>query len=274
MKILYPDGKATAAEIEELLSFAMEARRRVREHILRIDDTFKANDFSYGPLNGGASVTVLTPEERQYPAFSHRVRPAAEGATQESPLGDDGERAFSIDAPPNQAAPQAPPAMPQGPQPGHVVIPENTKGWSYRRLFANYLAGAKSIQVRDPYVRHFHQIRNMMELLRVIHEVVADGDEVAVRLTTQSESETADRQKELLDQLVAEFTGSRVAFSWGIDPSANFHARSITTDTGWKISLDRGLDFFQRFETGQFSIAQAIQEERLTKGAEITYLKI
>ena len=47
MKILFPDGKATPKEIEELLAFAMEARRRVREHILRIDDTFKRHDFIY-----------------------------------------------------------------------------------------------------------------------------------------------------------------------------------------------------------------------------------
>ena len=49
MKILYPDGKATP-KVEELLAFAMEARRRVREHILRIDDTFKRHDFMYKQL--------------------------------------------------------------------------------------------------------------------------------------------------------------------------------------------------------------------------------
>ena len=68
MKILYPDGSATSREVEELLSFAMEARRRVREHILRIDDTFKRHDFIYQPVGGGKPVTVLTPEELQYPS--------------------------------------------------------------------------------------------------------------------------------------------------------------------------------------------------------------
>jgi ATP-dependent Lon protease len=70
MKILYPDGRVTALECEELLSFAMEARRRVREHILRIDDTFKRNDFVYRKLADGVTVTVLTPEEIQYPTFA------------------------------------------------------------------------------------------------------------------------------------------------------------------------------------------------------------
>ncbi len=49
MKILFPGSGTTAAEIEELLAFAMECRRRVREHILRIDDTFNRHDFCYRP---------------------------------------------------------------------------------------------------------------------------------------------------------------------------------------------------------------------------------
>ena len=48
----------------------MECRRRVREHILRIDSTFKRNDFVYAQAKGGASKTVLTPEEVQYPQFA------------------------------------------------------------------------------------------------------------------------------------------------------------------------------------------------------------
>jgi ATP-dependent Lon protease len=76
MKILFPDGNATAAEIEEILAFSMEARRRVREHILRIDDTFKRNDFIYRPLDGGAAVTVRTPEEIQFrPSLAREQSP-------------------------------------------------------------------------------------------------------------------------------------------------------------------------------------------------------
>jgi hypothetical protein len=32
-----------------------------------------------------------------------------------------------------------------------------------------------------------------------------------------------------------------------VSDDRSLHARSITTDTGWKISLDRGLDIFQPF---------------------------
>jgi ATP-dependent Lon protease len=58
-----------------------------------------------------------------------------------------------------------------------------------------------------------------------------------------------------------------------LDHNQNFHARSITVDTGWKITLDRGLDIFQRYETGPFSLEQASQEARLTRGVEVSYIK-
>jgi len=270
MKILFPDGKATPKEIEELLAFAMEARRRVREHILRIDDTFKRHDFIYKPLAGGAAVTVLTPEEVQYPTFAGPL-------VRKSPESD-GEVAADVQEPPKgtEAPPaEKPPAakMDYAPHPGHVVVPENTKGWSYRRLFAKHLAGARSITINDPYIRMFFQARNLMEFLQMVHDLVPEGDEVAVHLKTQSDMDSCVKQEENLNQMANSFTGSRIAFTWEFDHSPNFHARNITTDTGWKITIDRGLDIFQKYESGPFSLEQAIQEARLTRGAEITYLK-
>ena len=67
--------------------------------------------------------------------------------------------------------------------------------------------------------------------------------------------------------------GSRVNVEYDYDAKDVIHARSITTDTGWKISLDRGLDIFLRYESGPFSLAAAVQEERLTKAFEVTYLR-
>ena len=272
MKILFPDGNATAAEMEELLALGMEARRRVREHILRIDDTFARHDFMYRPAAGGATVTVLTPEEVQYPSFVGPRRPGAEGAevrTDEQPVPSSA----------GIASPGSPLVVDVGSdasnaQPAHVVVPENAQGWSFRRLFAPYLRGARTITIRDPYVRAFHQVRNVMELLEMIFDLVPEGDEVAVHLTTQSDPETCVRQEEMLAQVANAFTGTRVAFSWDLDHNPNFHARSIVTDTGWKISLDRGLDIFQRFEGGPFSVEQRIQELRLTRGAEFGYFRL
>jgi ATP-dependent Lon protease len=276
MKILYPDSHATREEVEEILTLSMECRRRVREHILRIDDTFNRHDFAYRPLAGGPTVTVVTPEEIQYPLFTEQ--PLHPVPDQSIPDGGTDERAEPAVAamaavlPPREYA-QPPPASDQ-PKSGHLMVPENTRGWSYRRLFARHLKGATRITISDPYIRHFYQVKNVMEFVQMVYDLVPEGDEVAIHLITQSEPETCVRQEEHLSQMAASFTGTRIAFTWEFDHNPNFHARSVTTDTGWKISIDRGLDCFQRYETGAFSAEQAIQEARLTRRAEVTYLQM
>jgi ATP-dependent Lon protease len=262
MKIIHPNGKAKPEEIAELLEFAMECRRRVREQILRIDDTFKANDFAYQPVGGGPAVTVLTPEEQQYPAFAG-LRPLNPEVAPEITSAEAVIPTVAI----STAAASAP-AKEQ-----HLVVPENTKGWSCRRLFADHLRGCNAIIIRDPYIRAFHQIRNLVEFLRMVNEITPVGDEVTVHLITGSDQETMEKQVENLRQVQDSFAGTCTPFSWEIDASPNFHARSITADNGWKISLDRGLDIFQWFEFSAFKAEAAVQEARMVKGCELSYIR-
>ena len=50
------------------------------------------------------------------------------------------------------------------------------------------------------------------------------------------------------------------------------HDRSIEMDNGWKIVLGRGLDIYQK--TGGYAdITDYIQERRLCKACEITFVK-
>ena len=290
MKIIHPDGQATVEEIGELLEFSMECRRRVREQILRIDSTFKANDFIYRDLQSGAAVTVLTSEEQQYPAFAG-LRPLSADSPSGNSMNTDadpsrtdataakaGARAESPASPaPGDAAASAPSG--NGPETSpelkekHLVVPENTKGWSYRRLFADYLQGCSNIVIRDPYIRAFHQVRNLVEFLRMVNEITPIGDEVSVHLITGSDQETLEKQVENLGQVQDSFAGTSTPFTWEIDASPNFHARSIATDHGWKITLDRGLDLFQWFEFSPFNAAAVMQEARMVKGCEVSYIR-
>lgn len=152
------------------------------------------------------------------------------------------------------------------------MVPENTKGWSYRRLFADYLQGCGGIIIRDPYIRAFHQIRNLAEFLRMANEITPLGDEMTVHLITGADQETMEKQLDNLGQLRDSFASTSTPFSWEIDASPNFHARSITTDHGWKITLDRGLDLFQWFEFSPFNAAAVVQEARMVKGCEVSYI--
>ena len=275
MKILYPDGQVTPDECAELLSFAMEGRRRVREHILRIDDTFAQHDFAFRSVSTGSQVIVLTPEELQYPSFATAPKKAPDATVR----GEDRSESSSLFSS-SLAAPIAMGNREKQLQseevetPHHIVVAENTKGWSYKRLFGEQLKGARNITISDPYIRNFFQIRNLMEFLEMVHRLVPEGDEISVSLVTQADRENSSKQEDLLNQVKLAFAGSPVSFSWKMDNNPSFHARSITTDTGWKISIDRGLDIFQKYDSGTFSLEQALQEARLTRGAEVTYIKL
>ena len=113
----------------------------------------------------------------------------------------------------------------------------------------------------------------MMELLEMVHALTPEGEQVEVNLITKSDMDRCVEQDEGLQKIQETFSGSRVLFSFRYDNSESFHARSITTDTGWKITIDRGLDIFQRYDMNQFSLANKIQSERLCKAFEVTYLK-
>ena len=62
--------------------------------------------------------------------------------------------------------------------------------------------------------------------------------------------------------------------SYGIDfeyTIRDFHDRCIKTDTGWIITLGRGLDMFEKYSP--FSIANSRQDKRKCKECMITYMK-
>jgi ATP-dependent Lon protease len=261
LKILFPHGKFEKTEVEELLAFSLEGRRRVKEQILKIDETFVPVEFSYFDKDSGKEHKVVTPEEIQYPTLARGGNAASEAETTEA--------ASEASKPSSESSPPA-----DGPKTGHIVIPENSKGWSYRRLFAKHLKGATKITVSDPYIRAFWQIRNFMEFVELVHQLTPEGEETAVHLVTKTDPEKCVEQEEALQKIQDSCTGSRVAVTFEYDGTQTFHARSITTDTGWKITLDRGLDIFQRFDNSPFNLSANIQEERLTKSLEVTYMQL
>ena len=275
MKIIHPDQNATKEEIAELLEFSMECRKRVRDQILRIDSTFNPNEFKYKPLNGEVSKKVHTPEEIQYPQFSN-----IQTNTEESEFSENPSETFTKTGPKGSSKKQFEKVdsslTSKKTKECHIVIPENSKGWSYKKIFGEYLLGSKNIVIRDPYIRVFYQMRNLVEFLRTINELTPDGDEVKIHLITSAENEDKEKfekQMDNLNQIKDSFSQTATPFSFEFDASNNFHARSITTDHGWKISLDRGLDIFQYFESSVLNAETNLQEARLTKGSEITFIR-
>jgi ATP-dependent Lon protease len=276
MKILFPQGEATDAEIEEILRVAIEGRKRVKDQLLRIDTTYPSVRFVYMKPEG-QEVPVTTLEEDEYPN-SYHGRVAAESASgdamapaAELPSAVKNVSDSNVTATVIAASLDAATLLKET----HLVFQENQRGVSFDKLFGPYLMGASRITVTDPYLRMFHQQRNVMELLETISKQVDLGSEVAVHVITVEDEFNGDRQTENFQKMADSCRGIGIQFTWEYDTTGTKHDRDITTDHGWKILLSRGLDVFQRFELNDaFSFANRMQRHRQCKEFNVTYVKV
>lgn len=108
----------------------------------------------------------------------------------------------------------------------------------------------------------------------MVLRVKQEGDDILIKLVTKHDAFKEQEMMDYFNKLAESIDGSGIHFEYEFDQSNSFHARSIETDTGWKISLDRGLDIFQLYDfKNPFNLANSIQEERFSKGFEVTYLR-
>ena len=277
MKILYPQGEATESEIEDLLRAAIEGRKRVKDQLLRIDSTYPEVRFAYEGKDGQEKL-VRTLEEDEYPNQYHRRLPI-EGhsqAAESSEITATPSPAPTEAASPPLAATISPPAAVEAVlKERHLVFQENQRGVSFDALFGSYLAGAKRIIITDPYMRLFHQLRNLMDLMETISKFKGPDEEVAVHAVTVEDEFNGDRQSENLQKIADACQSVGIQFTWAYDTSGTKHDRDITTDHGWKIALSRGLDVFQRFELNDaFNFANRLQQHRQCNEFNVTYVRM
>jgi ATP-dependent Lon protease len=266
MKILYPHGDAPKEEIEEILRLAIEGRKRVKDQILRIDTTMAEVKFGYLDKSG-AWHAVTTLEEDQYPAYYHQSRTQQGGEVE--PGDGKGAPRVAAEATPRETATEPEPLFE-----GHREFQENQRGVSYESLLLPYLHGATKITIVDPYIRQFHQARNLMELMETLALVKDPADEVKVFLVT---SENADGPEKLQKQMEFLLRVKQAAAVAGITLDVQFdgtiHDRSIVANSGWRINLGRGLDIFQFVANDVFDLAVKLQQYRQVKAFGVTYIR-
>ena len=257
MKLLFPNRKPATEEIEELLQFAIEGRKRIKDQILRIDDTFEEVRFVYTNGNGD-EFAVETLEEQQYPQIYFRN---VMGAATKEPTASTTKESRA------QQSPSTTPLTET-----RLVIRENQKGIDFDTLIGPYLKGAKRLEITDAYVRKFHQARNLMELLETVARQKTDSEDVEVHLVTKVDEFGNTQQEDFFTQIQANVAPVGIQFTWEYNPE--IHARHIVTDHGWEILLDRGLDIFQHYDMGDaFAINNRLQKYRACKRFEITFLR-
>lgn len=250
-KIIYPHSELTEADMKELLDFAIECRKRVKLQLQNMDETFEDVDFSYTIKSSGKKVEVETLEVLEYLKPIFRKQESLHVSKNEDITHKNASSLFSL-------------------VPGQKIIRDNQTGMSYDLLFGAYLLGATDFKVIDPYVRLPYQLRNFMELAKLISEKKDPETEVKLHLVTSNNEDYIEGAKEAFEQMTYSLESIGIIFTYEFDE--NIHDRSINMNNGWKIVLGRGLDIWQK-TGGWYDVNEYIQEKRLCKSCEVTYVK-
>ena len=256
IKLLYPDGKYTDEEALEIIEFAAEGRKRVKDQLYLIDETFLAEPakFEYELLNSGHVVKVKTLEEIENP-----IKP-------DEPVGDEDAQPFDGSKPAKESQPKPKPVYLKE---DIVEVRMNQKGVTYKALFGDYMRTAHRINIVDPFIRAPFQIDNLLELIQTIREVSDNAEELIIHLSTNSEDDKRLEMKEIFEGLKDELQGYGIEFTYDFNAD---HDRWIVMDNGWKITLSRGLDIFEKFD--RFSLGSIRQGERRCRAFSVGYKKV
>lgn len=263
VKLLYPDGNMTVEEAFELIDFAAESRKRVKDQLCIVDETFEAEmvTFKYVNLKNGKEVTVETlervnnsdciqgcsveevVEEKEY----HKEENGATETSNETERSKRKRIERLVEK--------------------RVSYRLGQTGVSYKSLFAEYLKDANSILIEDPFIRTFWQLKNLIEFLAMLTEVrLVEG--LKVHLITWEEEEKMPALIADLEDIKADLESVGLEFTYEFK---NFHDRCIKTDTGWVITLGRGLDIFEPYN--KFSLEALQQSKRKCKEFSLVYSK-
>lgn len=262
-KLIFPARDGAPEELEELLRFAIEGRKRVKDQIIRLDDTMAASGSHFTYMLGrvdqdhydaARACAVPTQEELDYPQYFTSHSDADERGS-----GQRGGEELSDGLPKSDgvvnASGDSRPASPVFDRRALLkarAIPRRYKiepsmGHSMPGILLPYLFDAAEIQIRDPYLRKPYQIRNVHEILLLLiqHADAARLPRVVIETCASDEDEYRAKQEVTFEQLQQSWGQFGIVIDWSIVD--DFHDRSIVTDTGWVIDLGRGLDVYESF---------------------------
>ena len=252
VKVIYPQGEINEAEAKEIIDFAIENRKRVKQQLEKMDETFLEHpvDFSYTIKNSGEVVTVETLEVLEHGIPTQSVsKTELKGTNSNLPIQEVSPIVLTA---------------------GQKIIRDNQSGISFDSLFGDYLVNATDIKVIDPYVRLPYQLRNFMEFTKLVSEKKDSDVEVKLHLVTSNNEDYIDGAKDAFQQMAYSLESIGILFSYEFDD--NIHDRSINMDNGWKVILGRGLDIWQK-TGGWYDINEYLQEKRLCKACEVTFVE-
>lgn len=253
LKLLYPDGNLTFEEAIELVEFAGESRKRVKDQLYIIDETFKAEpaNFVYTINSTGQEMTVQTLET----VSNALIVPIQEPIQAKEEPQSVSER-------------QKRPRIGREPANKSVDLRLNQKGVSYQSLFGEYLRTATEIKVTDPFIRLPYQIDNLVDFIQTCRQCCENNEELKIHVSTNNEDEKVPEMIDIFDDLTDELAAIGIEFSYDFEAD---HDRYIELNNGWRIILGRGLDIYEKYE--RFSLGRTRLEDRRCKECTITFVQ-
>lgn len=265
VKLLYPDGVFTDEEAFEIINFAAEGRKRVKDQLYIIDETFKAEPayFEYEDLKKHTKVQVKTLEQLDYGKEDYRpTEPAPLSVIPATPaLTTTVKTATSVKAELRETAPEDLPSTVK-------EIRMNQRGVSYAKLFGPYLRNVHRVELTDPFIRQPYQIDNLIEFINTVRQSVEDPEGLEIHLSTANDDEHRPDTIDILDAITDDLAPRGIDFTYDFDAQ---HDRFIHLDNGWKINLGRGLDIFDKVD--RFSVDRISQEDRRCKACSIAFVR-
>ena len=142
LKIIHPDANPTDKEFEEILEYAIEGRRRVKEQMdkMKDDDEFSGVDLSYFTSEGNEVIVYCPESKTKLQGLSSNVESTENVENKE-------EIKLETEAKPIESN------VDQEPIEKHLKIYYGDVGYSYEDVFKDYLLGAKEVIIQDPYIR-------------------------------------------------------------------------------------------------------------------------
>lgn len=265
VKLLYPDGNMTTEEAFEIIDFAAECRKRVKDQLYLIDETFKTEPalFKYINLKTGEEIAVETLEHINNSDCLPQSSPDVKSELQSESAELKSETTDKIGNSEGGKIKRTPMLVEK-----RISFRLGQTGVSYKSLFAEYLQDAKSITIEDPFIRTFWQLKNLTEFLSMLTET-RQVEGLKVHLITNEEDDKIPALIDDLDDIKEDLATVGLEFTYEFK---DFHDRCIKTDTGWIITLGRGLDIFEPYN--KFSLGAMLQSKRKCKEFSVVYSRI
>lgn len=262
IKLLFPTGQPTDEEFDEIVEYAIEGRRRIKEQLnkRKPDEEYARINMSY--INkDGQKVVVYCPESKysiatQNPRKDANVHVLTEPAHDNvvtNPVTANVEPKITQNHVLSDIIPGSETVEDGSLKEKTVDVQYGDTGYGYDDLFAEYLKGASIVMLEEPYLTHGFQMTN---LVRFVELLVKIGDCKVFRLVTKHGetpeestliSDSLQRLKNTLDDM------DDVSMTFEYEFDENSHDRYIRTSNNWDITLGRGLHFYQNLNPNKDS---------------------